>query len=79
MIVISATEASRNLPDLIARAARGEDVVLTEHGNAVARIVSAKRGAMPLLDNAIGQLLALRAGTRLDGLDWRDLRDTGRA
>jgi prevent-host-death family protein len=78
MIVISATEASRNLPDLIARAARGEDVVLTEKGNAVARIVSAKRGAMPAND-AIRQLLALRAGTRLDGLDWRDLRDTGRA
>ncbi|MDH3460258.1 MAG: type II toxin-antitoxin system prevent-host-death family antitoxin [Burkholderiaceae bacterium] len=72
-------EAKTHLSELIARAERGDDIIITRHNRPVARIVpfvdtthapAARRAALrALLQSANGRKL---------GMDWRVLRDTGR-
>ena len=79
MSTVGLFEAKTHLSELIARAERGEEVVITRHNKPVARIVpvtqaapdaSARRGALEAL-------LRAARGRRL-GPDWKLLRDEGR-
>ena len=63
------------LMDQVART--GQPVVITKHGKPVARLVGAVATDRARVQQAVDELLRLRRGTRLDGLDWRALRDTG--
>ena len=78
MITIGAFEAKTHLSSLLDRVAAGEEITITKHGKPVARLVKADRAAKGEVDAAIVQLKALRAGARLDGLNWKKLRDEGR-
>ena len=79
METVGLFEAKTHLSELIARAERGEEVVITRHNKPVARIVpiaaaepdaSARRAAVDaLLRGACGRTL---------GMDWRVLREAGR-
>jgi len=72
-------EAKTHLSELIARAERGEEVIITRHNKPVAKLVpipadaddaEARRAAVAaLLQGAVGRTL---------GLDWKALRDEGR-
>jgi prevent-host-death family protein len=72
-------EAKTHLSELVARAERGEEVVITRHNRPVAKLVpivaaetdaAARRAAVnALLRGARGRML---------GMDWRALRDEGR-
>jgi prevent-host-death family protein len=72
-------EAKTHLSELIARAERGEEVIITRHNKPVARLVpvvapepdaAARRAAVnALLRGAKGRTL---------GADWRTLRGEGR-
>jgi len=72
-------EAKTHLSELVARAERGEEVVITRHNKPVARIVpiahtepdAATRRA------ALNALLRSARGRTL-GMDWKALRDEGR-
>lgn len=74
---IGAYDAKTHLSDLLDRVARGEEITITRHGRAVARLV-------PVVDEAAQAVVAaeelrdLRRGNRLRGLDWKTLRDEGR-
>ncbi len=78
MITVGAFEAKTHLSALLDRVARGEEVLITKHGKPVARLVSATRIDRARAQEAFDKLIALRQGTTLGGLSWKELRDEGR-
>ena len=72
-------EAKTHLSELVARAERGEEVVITRHNKPVARLVPMAATQPDAGDRAqaLAELLAGAKGQRL-GLDWKALRDEGR-
>lgn len=78
MITVGAFEAKTHLSALLERVSQGEEVVITRHGNAIARLVPAAVADRSRVDQAIAKLKALRAGCTLGGLSWKELRDQGR-
>jgi prevent-host-death family protein len=79
METIGLFEAKTHLSELVARAERGEEVVITRHNKPVAKLVpvaAADQDAQSRRE-AVDQLLRGSQGRRL-GLDWRALRDEGR-
>jgi prevent-host-death family protein len=79
MDTIGLFEAKTHLSELVARAERGEEVIITRHNRPVARLVPI---AEPMPDAAarraaVDALLRAAHGRRL-GLDWKALRDEGR-
>lgn len=78
MITVGAFEAKTNLSALLDRAAAGEEVVITKHGKPVARLVEAQQADRARANQAVERLKALRKGTTLGGVSWKELRDTGR-
>jgi prevent-host-death family protein len=78
MITVGAFEAKTHLSTLLDRVAAGEEVVITKHGRPVARLVGALHVERARVDEAFKKLKALRKGTTLGGLSWKELRDEGR-
>jgi prevent-host-death family protein len=78
MITVGAFEAKTHLSALLERVARGEEVTITRHGKAIAKLVPAQTSDKMRIDAAIAKLRTLRRGTTLDGLSWKELRDEGR-
>ena len=80
MTTIGIFEAKNRLSELVARAARGEEIVITRRGEQVARLIA------PEAPNALGQARTLaerirrsRAGHPLDGAaPIRAMIDEGR-
>lgn len=75
---IGAFDAKTHLAELLDRVEQGEELVITRRGRAVARLVPPEGAAQSRATAAVSQLRALRRGVTLGGLDWRELRDTGR-
>ena len=79
MITVGAFEAKTTLSALLERVAGGEEVLITKHGRAVARIVPAV-GVDPVRAKAaIAALRREAKGRRLKGLSVRQMREVGRA
>ena len=78
MLTVGAFEAKTHLSSLLERVERGEEVLITRHGKAIARLVPAAGADRAQVDEAIARLKTLRAGSSLGGLDWKALRDEGR-
>lgn len=78
MVTVGAFEAKTHLSALLDRVAAGEEVVITKHGKPVARLVAARRVERTRVNEAFEKLIALRKGTTLGGLSWKELRDQGR-
>ena len=53
-------------------------MLITRRGVPVARLVPARQAQRAKTESAINELRALRAGMKLRGLDWKELRDEGR-
>ncbi len=78
MLKVGAFEAKTHLSSLLARVARGEEVLITKRGKPMARLVPAGQGDRDGVAEAIRELRGLDDGLRLGGLDWKELRDEGR-
>lgn len=78
MSSVGAFEAKTHLGELLDRVERGEEVLITRRGKPVARLCPVRDAAIAQAADAVTQLRALRRDTTLGGLDWRELRDTGR-
>lgn len=78
MIRVGAFEAKTHLSSLLDRVAGGEEVLITRRGSPVARLVPAEQAERRRIDDVIAELRAVRSGTSLGGLDWKQLRDEGR-
>jgi prevent-host-death family protein len=75
---VGAFEAKTHLSELLELASRGEEILITRRGKPVARLVPASRTRTDAARAAFDKLKSLRAQSRLDGLDWKSLRDEGR-
>jgi prevent-host-death family protein len=60
---IQASEAKAHLPQLLDKVERGETIVITRHGRAIARIVPEARRRREEIDRAIESIKALRQRT----------------
>lgn len=78
MRTVGAFEAKTQLSALLDVVERGEEVLITRHGKPVARLVPAEVVDRERVTEAIEKLKALRAGSTLVGLSWKELRDEGR-
>lgn len=78
MVTVGAFEAKTHLSSLLDRVEAGEEVVITRHGKAVARLVPETVADQNRLDGVVTELKRLRRQTTLGGLSWKDLRDEGR-
>ena len=79
MEAIGLFAAKTHLSELVARAERGEEVIITRHNKPVAKLVPI---SMPSPDaaarrNAVNGLLRGARG-RVLAMDWKALRDEGR-
>ena len=78
MIEVGAFDAKTHLSSLLDQVMRGEEVLITRRGTPVARLIPAERGRRASAALAVEKLRAIRRDVRLDGLDWKRLRDMGR-
>jgi prevent-host-death family protein len=78
VLTVGSFEAKTHLSSLLERVERGEEVLITRHGKAVARLVPAAAADRADVEATIARLKGLRAGTTLGGLLWKALRDEGR-
>ena len=79
MRVIATFEAEGRLGELIDRVEPGDEVVITRHGRAVAKLVPAGAGIDRSEARAAAERIrARRRGATLGGLKIRDLIDEGR-
>jgi prevent-host-death family protein len=79
MITVGAFEAKTTLSALLERVAEGEEVLITKHGRAVARIVSAVGVDRVRARAAIAAMRREARGRRLRGLSLRRMREAGRS
>lgn len=78
MRTVGAFEAKTQLSNLLDVVERGEEVLITRHGKPIARLVPAGIVDHERITQAIEKLKAIRAGSALGGLSWKELRDEGR-
>lgn len=79
MITVGAFEAKTTLSALLERVAAGEEVLITKHGRAVARLVPAGVADRTAARAAIAAMKRESQGRELRGLSVRKLRESGRA
>ena len=75
---IGAFEAKNRLSELLQRVENGEEVTITRHGKAVARLVPADIGDRQKVQEAIEWLKRTRKERRLEGLTIKELINEGR-
>jgi len=78
MKTIGAFEAKTHLSRLLEEVEHGEDVLITRHGRAVARLVAAEPSPSAARREALERLRMFRSGKRLQGVTIQELRDEGR-
>ena len=78
MIEVGAYEAKTHLSSLLDKVSLGEEVLITKRGKAIASLVPAKQVEQSRINATINKLLSLRKEIKLNGLDWKDLRNEGR-
>jgi prevent-host-death family protein len=76
---IQASEAKTHLPQLLDDVERGETLIITRHGRAIARIVPEADRRQEEVDNAIANIRALRTqNAKLTIEELLSARDEGR-
>jgi prevent-host-death family protein len=79
---IGAFEAKNKLGQLLDRVERGEEVTITRHGKAVARLVPPRQSHDRAAARAAVQRIRARAEQRklgqFDWAEWKSYRDEGR-
>jgi len=78
MVKIGAFEAKTHFSNLLDRVANGEEITITKHGKAIARLVGAEATGDVTPENAFKKLKELRRSNTLGGVSWKQLRDEGR-
>ncbi|HEX5796519.1 MAG TPA: type II toxin-antitoxin system prevent-host-death family antitoxin, partial [Geminicoccaceae bacterium] len=71
MTTVGTFEAKTHLSALLERVERGEEITITKHGRAVARLVPAGAVSRDRLNDTVARLKAFRKGRRLGDLSAR--------
>jgi prevent-host-death family protein len=75
---IGAFEAKNRLSELLQLVENGEEVTITRHGKAVAKLVPANRYSPERVRKALAELKEFRKKHRLDGITVKELIEEGR-
>lgn len=79
MKAVGSFEAKAHLPQLLERAAKGEEITITEHGKPVARVVPVvPETPRPDVRAAVEAMKQFRKGRSLGGLSIREMIEEGR-
>ena len=78
MIKVGIFEAKIHLSALLKKASQEQEVLITKRGEPIARLVPAQRSDRAQVAATVDALLEFRKGIKLDGLDWKALRDEER-
>ena len=78
MLRVGAYEAKTRLSQLIDEAAKGEEIIITKHGVAVAALVPVAGPRQKDPQAAIAAIKDFRRGRRLAGLSMREMIEEGR-
>ena len=78
MIEVGSFEAKTHLSALLEKVSQGQEVLITKRGEPIARLVPAQRADRTQVAATIDTLLEFRKGMKLNGLDWKALRDAER-
>lgn len=71
-------DAKAHFSELLERVEHGEEITITRHGKAVARVVPVDQARQDRAEYAVKRLREIADGQTLEGLDWKELRDEGR-
>ena len=78
MKTVGTFEAKTHLSTLLEQVERGEEITITRHGRAVARLVPVGAVSRARLDDTVARLKAFRKGRRLGDLSAKALIEEGR-
>ena len=78
MKTVGAFEAKTHLSSLLEQVERGEEITITRHGKAVARLVPVGAVDRGRLEDTVARLKAFRRGRRLGDLSVKALIEEGR-
>lgn len=78
MKTYGAFEAKNRLSELLARVERGEEIIITRHGHAVARLVPTADFDREAAQAAIDKIKELRSRQTLGDVDLKELVNAGR-
>ena len=76
---IGTHEAKTRLSELLSRVREGEEFLITNRGEPVAKLIPASKRDKNQILLAIKQIKEIQSRNRLDGLRVRDMRDEGRS
>jgi prevent-host-death family protein len=76
---IGTHEAKTRLSELLAKVRKGQEFLITNRGEPVARLIPAFKLDEIQIRAAIGEIREIRNRNRLNGLKIRDMIDEGRA
>ena len=78
MKTVGTFEAKTHLSTLLEQVERGEEVTITKHGKAVARLVPVGAVSHDRLEDTVARLKSFRKGRRLGDLSAKALIEEGR-
>lgn len=78
MRTVAAFEVKKNFSRLLTQVEKREEIIITKHGHAAAKIIPIQNTNGITRAEAIKRLLVFGQANRLNGLNWKTLRDEGR-
>lgn len=78
MKTVGTFEAKTHLSTLLEQVERGEEITITRHGKAIARLVPAGAAGHEALEQTVARLKAFRRGRRLGDVSAKALIEEGR-
>jgi prevent-host-death family protein len=78
MKTVGTFEAKTHLSTLLERVEQGEEITITRHGKAVARLVPLRTVDRGRLEDTVARLKAFRRGRRLGDMSAKALIEEGR-
>ena len=74
---IGAFHAKTHFSALLDQVEKGEEIIITKHGHPVARLIP-MMPSRERVKQAVQHLKEFGRSNKLEGLDWKELRDKGR-
>lgn len=78
MKTVETSQAKIHFLTLLEQVERGEEITITRHGKAIARLVPVGAVSRDALKDTVARLKAFRGGRRLEGLTAKELIEEGR-
>ncbi len=78
MQTIGAFQAKTHFSSILDQVEKGDSVIITRHGRAIARLIPVTGSDREKIKLTIQRVKQLSQRNTLSGLDWKTLRDEGR-